>query len=65
VAAVLKINPFFVKDYETSAIKYNASKTIQIISLLRTYDMKTKGFGDAGTEPGELLKELIYRILHL
>ena len=65
VAAVLKINPFFVKDYETSAIKYNASKTIQVISLLRTYDMKTKGFGDAGTEPGELLKELIYRILHL
>ncbi|MBS1231716.1 MAG: hypothetical protein H6R35_554 [Bacteroidetes bacterium] len=65
VAAVLKINPFFVKDYETSAIKYNASKTIQIISLLRTYDMKTKGFGDVGTEPGELLKELIYRILHL
>ena len=65
VAAVLKINPFFVKDYETSAIKYNASKTIQIISLLRTYDMKTKGFGDAGTEPGELLKELVYRILHL
>jgi len=65
VAAVLKINPFFVKDYETSAIKYNASKTIQIISLLRTYDMKTKGFGDVGTEPGELLKELVYRILHL
>ena len=65
VAAVLKINPFFMKDYETSAIKYNASKTIQIISLLRTYDMKTKGFGDVGTEPGELLKELIYRILHL
>jgi DNA polymerase-3 subunit delta len=65
VAAVLKINPFFVKDYETSAIKYNASKTIQIISLLRTYDMKTKGFGDVSTEPGELLKELVYKILHL
>lgn len=65
VAAVLKINPFFVKDYEISAIKYNASKTIQIISMLRTYDMKTKGFGDVSTEPGELLKELVYRILHL
>jgi DNA polymerase-3 subunit delta len=65
VAAVLKINPFFVKDYEISAIKYNASKTIQIISMLRTYDMKTKGFGDVSTEHGELLKELVYRILHL
>jgi DNA polymerase-3 subunit delta len=65
VAAVLRINPFFVKDYETSAAKYTASKTIQIISLLRTYDMKTKGFGDVSTEPGELLKELVYRILHI
>ncbi len=48
VAAVLKVNPFFVKDYESSASKYNVAKTVQIISLLRTYDMKSKGFGDRG-----------------
>src|SRR5664279_5360752 len=65
LAAVLKINPFFVKDYETSASIYNVSKTVQIISLLRTYDMKSKGFNDPGTDPGELLKELVFRILHL
>jgi DNA polymerase-3 subunit delta len=65
VAAVLKVNPFFVREYENSALKYNVPKTMQIISLLRTYDMKSKGFGDGGTEPGDLLKELIFRILHL
>jgi DNA polymerase-3 subunit delta len=65
VAAVLKINPYFVKDYETASAKYNASKTVQIISMLRTYDMKSKGFGDVSTEPGDLLKELVYKILHL
>lgn len=65
VAAVLKVNPFFVKDYESAASKYNASKTVQIISLLRTFDMKSKGFGDPGTEPGDLLRELVYRILHI
>jgi len=65
VAAVLKVNPFFVKDYETSATKYNVSKTVQIISLLRTYDMRSKGYGDPGTEPGDLLKELVYKILHI
>jgi len=65
VAAVLKVNPFFVKEYENSASKYNVSKTVQIISLLRTYDMKSKGFGDPGNEPGDLLKELVFRILHL
>jgi DNA polymerase III subunit delta len=65
VAAALKVNPFFVKDYESAAVKYNVAKTVQIISLLRTYDMRSKGFGDAGTEPGELLRELVYRILHI
>ena len=64
-AAVLKINHFFVKDYENSASKYNVSKTVKIISLLRIYDMKSKGFNDPGTDPGELLKELVFRILHL
>jgi DNA polymerase-3 subunit delta len=65
VAAVLKVNPYFVKDYESSATKYNVAKTVQIISLLRTYDMRSKGFGDPGTEPGDLMKELVYKILHI
>lgn len=64
VAAVLKVNPYFVKDYESAASKYNVSKTVQIISLLRTYDLKSKGYCDPGTDPGDLLKELIFRILH-
>jgi DNA polymerase-3 subunit delta len=65
VASVLKINPFFVKDYEISASKYDARKTIQIISLLRTYDMRSKGFGDLSSTHGDLLKELVYKILHI
>jgi DNA polymerase-3 subunit delta len=64
-AATLKINPYFVKDYEVSASKYNVAKTVQIISLLRTYDMKSKGYGDLSSEPGDLLKELVFKILHL
>jgi DNA polymerase-3 subunit delta len=65
VAAVLKVNPYFVKDYEVSASKYNVTKTIQVISLLRTYDMKSKGFGDISSEPGDLLKELVFKIMHI
>lgn len=65
VAATLKVNPYFVKDYELAAVKYNVTKTIQIISMLRTYDMKSKGFGDVSSEPGDLLKELVFKILHL
>jgi DNA polymerase-3 subunit delta len=65
VAAVLKVNPFFVKDYEIAASKYNVSKTVQIISILRTFDLKSKGFGDIGTDQGDLMKEMVYRILHI
>ena len=64
VASVLKINPFFVKDYETTAVKYSIRKTVEIIGMLRTYDMKSKGFGDLSSTPGDLLKELVYKILH-
>jgi len=64
VAAILKINPFFVKDYESAAARYDARRTVLIISLLRTYDMKSKGYGDLSSPPGDLLKELVYKILH-
>jgi len=64
VAAALKIVPYFVKDYEAWSMKYSVAKIIRIIGLLRTYDMKTKGVGDVSTEPGDLLRELIYKILH-
>lgn len=65
VASSLKIHPFFVKDYEAAAQKYNAARVIHIISLLRTYDARSKGFDDPGTDEGELLRELVFRILHI
>ncbi len=64
VAAELKINPFFVTDYETAGKNYNAAKVYQIIGLLREYDLKSKGFGNVSAEPGDLLKELVFKILH-
>ncbi len=65
VAAALKINPYFVRDYELSASKYSVAKTVQAIALLRTYDMKSKGYGDLSSEPGDILKELVFKIMHL
>jgi len=64
VAAELKVHPFFVKDYLTAAKKYNIQKTVDIISYLREYDLKSKGYNNASVEPGQLLKELIFKILH-
>ena len=64
VAASLKIHPFFVSEYEKAARIYNIKKTARIISWLREYDLKSKGYGSTGIGAGELLKELIFKILH-
>ncbi|PLX19385.1 MAG: DNA polymerase III subunit delta [Marinilabiliales bacterium] len=64
VAATLKVNPYFVGDYEKAARNYNPKKTVEVISLLREYDLKSKGYQNVSTSHGELLKELVYKILH-
>jgi DNA polymerase-3 subunit delta len=62
VARELGINPYFVTEYEQAARSFPLPKTRQIISWLRQYDLKAKGASVASE--GELLKELIYKILH-
>lgn len=64
VASSLRINPYFVKDYKQASAKYNPKKLVSIIEMLREYDLKSKGYGDVSTKHGDLLKELIFKILH-
>lgn len=65
VAGALKVNPYFVSDYETAARSYPLGKAAEVISLLRQYDLKSKGVDSTGnTDDGELLKELIFKILN-
>lgn len=64
VASVLKINPYFVNEYELASRAYNPAKTVRAISLLREFDMKSKGYGNVSTEAGDLLKELVFKIIH-
>ena len=64
IASVLQVNPFFVKDYQQAARSYSYEKVANIISYLREYDTRSKGYEDIGTDAGELLKEMVYKILH-
>jgi DNA polymerase-3 subunit delta len=64
VAATLKVNPYFLGDYETAARQYNPKKVVEIIELLREYDLRSKGYNNVSTSHGELLKELVFKILH-
>ncbi len=55
---------FFVRDYMTGLRNYNAGKVMEIISELRTFDARSKGVDNISVSQGELLKELVYRIMH-
>lgn len=65
VSQALKLNPFQVKDYITALNYYNQSQLLQTIKLFEQYDLKSKGVNVSPlNNDGELLKELIYNILH-
>lgn len=52
------------RDYAQAIRNYNAFKCMEIISLLRTYDAKSKGVDNVSVPDGELLKELLFKITH-
>ncbi|CAN5477098.1 DNA polymerase III subunit delta [soil metagenome] len=64
VAAALKVNPYFVEDYMEAGKNFNLPKVSSILTQLREYDLKSKGVNNISTNEGELLRELVYKILH-
>jgi DNA polymerase-3 subunit delta len=63
-ASALGVNSFFLNDYVSAARAYPATHCIRNIHYIRDYDMRSKGVNNFSTEHGELLKELIYKILN-
>jgi len=58
------VNPFFVSDYITAAKNYPMRKVSQIIAFLREADVKSKGVGANALPSGDILKELMFKIIH-
>ena len=63
-AKILKVNPYFVKDYEVAFRNYPMKKVSAIVAALRTLDVKSKGVGAASTSQHDLLKELLITIFN-
>ena len=57
-------NVWSVKDYTAGARNYNGKKVFQILGKIRETDGKSKGLDNPNTSPGDLMKELIFFILH-
>ncbi|MCQ2189391.1 MAG: DNA polymerase III subunit delta [Paludibacteraceae bacterium] len=64
-AEKMGVRPYFVRQYRDATSRYNGFQVLKTISILREYDMKSKGVDVMpGTTNGQLLQEMIYKIMH-
>jgi DNA polymerase-3 subunit delta len=63
-ASALGVNPFFIKDYITASRHYDYKSTEKTLLLLHEYNLRSVGVNDSGTADGELLKELVIKIMN-
>ena len=64
VAAVLGVNPFFLKEYDVALKNYPMKKVSSIIAALRELDVKSKGVGANSLSDSDLLKEILVKIFN-
>ncbi|MFN8323051.1 MAG: DNA polymerase III subunit delta [Chitinophagales bacterium] len=64
LAGILKVNPYFVKDYKAAVKNYSEQKLENIFYILEEYDLRAKGVNNHSIKEGELLKELVTKILN-
>ena len=64
LASVLGVSPFFVRDYLAASKNYPPATCIRCISILREYDMKSKGYESGDTSEKDLYREMIFKLMH-
>ncbi len=64
IASILKINPYFAREYKVGIHNYNQEKVIRNIHHLRKADLLSKGVYNASLTDGQILKELVFQLMH-
>jgi len=64
LAAKMGVSFYYIDKYTNGAKHYNKEKIIKIIGYLKDYDLRAKGVDNSSIEEGELIKEMIFKILH-
>jgi DNA polymerase-3 subunit delta len=64
VAAVIGVNPYFLKEYDVALKNYPMKKVSQIVASLRDIDVKSKGVGASSMSNSDLLREMLYNIFN-
>ncbi|MDH5598902.1 MAG: DNA polymerase III subunit delta [Cyclobacteriaceae bacterium] len=63
IASALGINPFFAKDYLYAMKQYSLVQIINAIHYLKEADLRSKGVDSGSIDQGEILRELVVKIL--
>ena len=64
VSSILGVSPFFVKDYINASLNYSMKDISKIISLIKDFDLKSKGLGVSNTSNNDLLRQLLIQIIY-
>jgi len=64
VAKGLGVSWNFADDYLVAGNNYKMEKIKRVFSYLREYDLKSKGVDAGSSSEGELLKEMVFKIMH-
>ena len=64
VAQALGVHPFVAGELTNAKNKYDPRKIAVNIALIHEYDLKSKGVGNTSATQGELMRELVYQLIH-
>lgn len=64
IAAAVGLNPFFVKEYLLAARNYPIHKVIDNIHHIKRADLQSKGIDSPSMAEGQILRELVYKLMH-
>jgi DNA polymerase-3 subunit delta len=63
LVSALKISPYAARDYVQALRLFQQDKIIQNISFLRDADLKLKGVDAGAADEGQVLRELVYKLI--
>ena len=63
MASAMKVPPFVVREYQAHMRNYSLRKVVEVQRTLRQFDLRSKGLGGDGSDHGELLRELLAKVM--
>ncbi len=64
IASDLKVSPYAMRDYTLASNRFGPDKIIASITFLKDADLKLKGVNAGSMQEGEVLRELVWRLMN-